>query len=365
MGFTGHVVSDAASQRTMGRRLRIAGRLPLACTLLVALGVAEGHAGSKVATRYLLAGKSESGDLVVLGREVEVRWKGTRKSVRWSDEDVQVKPLRAVLLRNGKKTRLRPRDPMDSEVLATAVYDAHRDLIVLLTYGHLKTPGRCETISAEGVVAACHVPEVFNEDRSYLHGEGRWLHYVAWDETTDEKLYREMDLTTGKVGELSNEHAHEALDKAPPAVPIRIDGRDCPPDGAPLSPSGEVTAWQCADVIECRGNDLSRQARLIGARVGYWLSPVASTDCSGVVDAAASIPWEQHSFIWSHDGAWIYWCGVGQETGYLVSRDCSRVVTGPCLRAASWSAKDESIVGVTKCGHEVTEWQLPGNPPSP
>src|SRR5262245_6142913 len=324
--------------------------------MFIVQAMAEG--GKLKTVRFLAVGKTSKGRIMVLGQEMTTHWRGQRKQVRWNDEDVWVERGRAILLVDGKETQLRPLDPLEREIIATASFDGTSDRFIVIRHGREGRPSECRIIKSDGQVSECKLPAGYYFDIAYQYRDGKALRYFAFENKT--RSYREINVETGEIRELTDPLSRSSLTHPPLQEPIQIGTVSCPPDGGPLSPDGRVTVWQCADVMECRGEGWTRQARLPeGRRVISELSPLSSKECLGTPDAVAEIPWESYSFAWSHDGGRIYWCGRGRESGYVVDRNCETVAKGPCLRAATWTSDDLAVIGVTKCGHEITEWLAP------
>jgi hypothetical protein len=319
-------------------------------------GMAE--AGKLKTVRFLAVGKTSKGAVMALGQEVTIRWRGQRKHVRWKDDDVWVERGRAVLLVDGRERELRPFDPLDKEIIDTASFDGTSDRFVVIRHGKESGPSECRIIRSDGLVSECKLPAGYHFNIGYQYRDGKALRYFAFENNT--RSYREINVETGEVTELTDPLSRSSLTHPPLQEPIKIGTESCPPAGAPLSPDGRVTVWQCAEVMECRGEGWTRQVRLPGALpVISELSPLSSRECLEIADAVAEIPWESYSFVWSHDGSRVYWCGKGCEWGYVIDRNCETVVTSPCLRAATWTSDDLAVIGVTKCGHEITEWPAP------
>ena len=319
-------------------------------------------AGTRKSIRYLQVGKANTGGIVVLGQESIVHWRGSRKNVHWKDEDIVVERLRGVLLVGGKEVRLKPVDPIGEEEIANGAFDSEKQRFTVCTYeSGERIPARCYFVDVAGVVVSCQFPRGFRLGSAlslaYLYRGGSVLRYSEYEPTTERRYYREVNLDTGLVSDVSDDLARASLAPEPPFIVL---GKDkCRPDRKPISPSGTVTVWQCNGVMECRGKSGVRQITLEGMFTGDVVTPVSSPECGAWADAAGSTAWEDGSDIWSHDGRWFYLCGPYQRSGFLVSSDCTRAIQGPCLRVASWAPDDRSIIGVTNCGHEVTEWELP------
>jgi hypothetical protein len=255
---------------------------------------------------------------------------------------------------------LEPFDPLGSGFIAAGAFDDARQRFLVIGSDMKASQYRCGYVDIGGRVTECRLPPGFNVDIGYIYRNGETMRYREFDFKTKVERFLEVDLATGRIDELRDSVAIQSLVRGLVKIPITSESEECVANGAPLSPDGTVTVWQCSNIVECRGEEgKSGRLELPGVSARPFVSPASAAECAAVVDASASVPFETSSFVWSHDGSRIYWCGHGQDRGFVIDRRCAAAVEGPCLRGATWAGDDKTIIGVTHCGHEVTEWEVP------
>ncbi|HEV8198615.1 MAG TPA: hypothetical protein VGS03_01185 [Candidatus Polarisedimenticolia bacterium] len=326
------------------------------------------YAGRSSDMRYLAVGVASTDQIVVLGQEIAVEWRGSRKIPRWDDNDVRIKRGRTVLLVDGREREISGPDPLGGESLSVAAFDESSNAFVLLRRSAVRGPDVCRRLSLAGESRTCDLPRLeypgypagfyFDSAAGYFVRSGAAIRFSK--PVDHQRHLYEWDFEAKTQKEVEAALPVEAMRIATMAG--RLSG--CARTGVAVSPDDRKIAVFCGRKLELHIGENVEQIPL--PMDDSWentlsLGPLSSDECVSHPDSVAIEARETAGLTWSHDSAMVYWCPRGSKKGILLDVSSGSAFAGPCLRSAAWRSDDSTIYGITECGHAIATWERPNS----